>query len=236
MVRSLVPVRVRVPGIRDEGLLTDETMYDPVAHRPCWSTAETSRLFFGRRAEWLSLHHAAGKLYRPDGSPLQVGVAPGRNEWEWRVCDIEQAAHALAQQGLIPLDQLVRTLGIVKLVAQNHGYLPSDLTVEMADDEPDAAVEARNTRYDDMTGEPGAEARTFAISGTEYHVDLTPQHWAAFLDAVAPYVKAATLAPRRAARALTDVRQWAREHGYDIGTRGPIPMEVMTAWHRSMTS
>lgn len=238
-MRSLVPVTVVVLDYdRDEGFLTDESMYDPVTHRPSFTMSEVSELFFGRSKTWMADHYVHGHI-ELDGVPLTIERGPSRIYYQWKLCDVEFAAYALAQQGYIPAAQLVRTLGIIKLVAQNHGYLETDIQTEIRTIEQDleerllTAMEVRSDVTDDLDGSPGAEPRTFAINGTEYHIDLTDENWAKFLDAVTPYVKAATLSPRRAARSMQDVRAWARENGFSVGERGPVPVEIMAAWHRS---
>lgn len=99
-----------------------------------------------------------------------------------------------------------------------------------------------------------ADLRTvrFAVNGHDYEMDLCAEHLDEFSAAVQPYlslgrkaangkgIRPTTSKARRAAAAgskpsddranLSDVRVWARAHGYEIGERGRISQEIKQAY------
>jgi hypothetical protein len=241
-VRSLVPIEVVVVDhAHDEGFLTDESMYDAANCRPSFSMSTTATVFFGRTKQWLQRRFDSGHL-ELDAEPIEVWESESGVQYRWRLCDVEQMAHALAQNGYITAAQLVRTLDLIKLVAQNFGYLPSDIATEVHPYDPNedkgalAAVEQELRFVDDLDGSPGARPRTFALGSAEYHLDLTEEHWAKFLETLEPYIQVATMTPRRDRQQLQDVRAWARANGYEVGERGRLPMPIMRAYHRSLST
>lgn len=233
MFRNLVPVQASIAGHDgDEGLFTTEDMYDETSREPIFTSTQAASFFFGKNTRWL-LNVTEGVGLHFDGTPIQVRWHPDGEYREYRLYDIERIAHALAGQGRIGLVQLLRTVDLVRLVAQNYGYLEHSYKPVFGTDYNVTVNGFQREATDDMTGEPGASLRTFAISGTEYYMDMTDENWGKFLEMVAPYVKAASLSPRRTRGTTTEVRNWARSAGYDVGMKGPISQEVLAAWHQS---
>ena len=89
---------------------------------------------------------------------------------------------------------------------------------------------------DDLDGSKGAEPFEFGLDGTEYVIDLKATHAKKLRKAVGPYaavarqVRQARQAPARRTRATrrhgSEVRVWARSHGYEIGDMGRIPFDI----------
>ena len=98
---------------------------------------------------------------------------------------------------------------------------------------------------DDLTGETlgdDAAAIEFVwIDGKKRTLDLSPDNLDALIDAMQPYLDAATVITGKDARkpitqrsrAKTDtkaIRAWARQNGYEVSDRGRIPDDVMDAY------
>lgn len=100
---------------------------------------------------------------------------------------------------------------------------------------------------DDIDGSEASETVTFGLDGVTYEIDLNDEHAAALRDAVAPYVGHARRAggqrrqrssssSRSGSAAATDgpstkeVREWARENGWDVPDRGRVSSEIREAY------
>ena len=97
---------------------------------------------------------------------------------------------------------------------------------------------------DDLDGSRNAETVRFSLDGREYEIDLNDRHARKFRKAVKPYTAVAR--PVRQVRQKTGrrtmetreravrVRMWARKHGYEVGARGRIPIEVEEAFNAAL--
>ncbi|WP_370616457.1 histone-like nucleoid-structuring protein Lsr2 [Mumia sp. Pv 4-285] len=98
---------------------------------------------------------------------------------------------------------------------------------------------------DDIDGGEAEETISFALDGVSYEIDLSAKNAKKLRDAVAPYVaearkarggrrRAAGTAPRRrgssTGASAADVREWARENGYEVSERGRVSEEVRSAY------
>ncbi|MFE5947951.1 Lsr2 family protein [Streptomyces sp. NPDC056480] len=96
---------------------------------------------------------------------------------------------------------------------------------------------------DDLTGEETHEGttHTFALNGVEYQIDLSPDSYDQLLEAFAPYLKAARKVRGRGRKSLpsrphaegpptSEVREWAKENGYEVNERGRVPANVREAY------
>jgi hypothetical protein len=97
---------------------------------------------------------------------------------------------------------------------------------------------------DDLDGGEAEESVTFSLDGVTYEIDLSSANAEALREAVAPWVEHARRVGGRAARGrgpgrprgvpakadLGDVRQWARENGYQVSDRGRVAADVMSAY------
>ncbi len=45
--------------------------------------------------------------------------------------------------------------------------------------------------------------------------------------------KQLSLASKQPEPTTAEVREWARTRGYDVGERGRLPQDVLTAWNRA---
>ena len=99
---------------------------------------------------------------------------------------------------------------------------------------------------DDIDGGAAEGTVRFALDGTEYEIDLNAQHSEELRSALGKYVSHARKVggtARRAGRAAgrggrgtgstlntTEIRNWARENGYDIKDRGRVPADVVAKY------
>jgi hypothetical protein len=99
---------------------------------------------------------------------------------------------------------------------------------------------------DDIDGGEAEGTVRFALDGSEYEIDLSSQHTEELRSALGRYVtharKVAGSAQRRAARTpgrgaktasslnTTEIRNWARENGYDIKDRGRVPADLVAKY------
>ena len=103
---------------------------------------------------------------------------------------------------------------------------------------------------DDIDGGEAEGTIHFALDGTEYEIDLNSMHSIELRSTLGKYVSHARRvgAPvRRGARAAgrtsragnpavntTEIRNWARENGFDIKERGRIPADVVAKYQAAM--
>jgi hypothetical protein len=99
---------------------------------------------------------------------------------------------------------------------------------------------------DDIDGGEAEGTVRFALDGTEYEIDLNSTHTEELRSALGKYVTHARKvggAARRAGRAAgrgargagstlntTEIRNWAREQGYDIKDRGRVPADLVAKY------
>lgn len=99
---------------------------------------------------------------------------------------------------------------------------------------------------DDIDGGAAEGTVRFALDGTEYEIDLNAKHSEELRSAIGKYVtharkvgggarragRAAGRAGRGAGSALntTEIRNWAREQGYDIKDRGRVPADLVAKY------
>ncbi|ROQ07331.1 MULTISPECIES: Lsr2 family protein [unclassified Curtobacterium] len=107
------------------------------------------------------------------------------------------------------------------------------VTVQLVDDLDDSPI---------TTG----EGRTveFGFDGSSYEIDLTNDNVDKFREAISDYIAAArkvsgrrtgSTAPKSApkrgnAEELGKIREWAKENGYEVSTRGRISTQVQEAY------
>lgn len=99
---------------------------------------------------------------------------------------------------------------------------------------------------DDIDGGAAEGTVRFALDGTEYEIDLNAKHSEELRSALGKYVtharkvgggarrgsRTAGRAGRGAGSALntTEIRNWAREQGYDIKDRGRVPADLVAKY------
>jgi len=98
---------------------------------------------------------------------------------------------------------------------------------------------------DDLDGSDADETVAFAIDGVSYEMDLSEANAEALREALAGYVQAARRTGGRAIRRtgvakparpadervdLSDLRSWARDHGFQVSDRGRVSGEVRAAY------
>ncbi|MFC7496701.1 MULTISPECIES: histone-like nucleoid-structuring protein Lsr2 [unclassified Nocardioides] len=91
---------------------------------------------------------------------------------------------------------------------------------------------------DDIDGGEAVETVTFGIDGTTYEIDLNEANATRLRDALAPFVgHGRKVSGARRARKSSDsgpsakeIRDWAREHGFDVPDRGRVSAEVRAAF------
>ena len=99
---------------------------------------------------------------------------------------------------------------------------------------------------DDIDGGAAEGTVRFALDGTEYEIDLNAKHSDELRSALGKYVSHARKvggATRRAGRTAgrtgrgvgstlntTEIRNWARENGFDIKDRGRVPADLVAKY------
>lgn len=99
---------------------------------------------------------------------------------------------------------------------------------------------------DDIDGGAAEGTVRFALDGTDYEIDLNAKHSEELRSALGKYVSharkvggTARRAGRGAGRAgrgagsslnTTEIRNWAREQGYDIKDRGRVPADLVAKY------
>jgi hypothetical protein len=103
---------------------------------------------------------------------------------------------------------------------------------------------------DDIDGGEAEGTIRFALDGTAYEIDLSSKHSEELRSALGKYVSHARRVAgtvRRGARpagrtrraaspglTTTEIRNWARENGFDIKDRGRVPADVVAKYQAAM--
>jgi hypothetical protein len=96
---------------------------------------------------------------------------------------------------------------------------------------------------DDLDGNDADETVSFALDGKDYEIDLNSANAQKLRDALAPYTAHARRAAGsrsgggrgRRARSesgvpASEIREWARQNGWDVPERGRVSAEVREAY------
>jgi hypothetical protein len=94
---------------------------------------------------------------------------------------------------------------------------------------------------DDLDGGEADETVTFSLDGISYEIDLSAKNANKLRDTFAPYVgcarrtggrrrKGGTKAEARRTGSSAEIREWARNNGWDVPERGRIAGEVREAY------
>jgi hypothetical protein len=97
---------------------------------------------------------------------------------------------------------------------------------------------------DDLDGGSAEETISFTLDGTRYEIDLSADNAQRLREALRPWVEAASPMNERRRRPpglsrlviephnAPIIREWAREHGLDVPTRGRLPDRLVYAYLR----
>ncbi|MCL0246675.1 Lsr2 family protein [Corynebacterium sp. CCM 8835] len=100
--------------------------------------------------------------------------------------------------------------------------------------------------FDDLTQTPLSEDELhvvhFSLDGTDYSVDLNEEHANELRESLQRYIKVGrkrtgggTRQRRRSSggsrNRTKEIRQWARENGYEVADRGKIPDNIVKAFN-----
>ncbi|HEY6931924.1 MAG TPA: Lsr2 family protein [Marmoricola sp.] len=94
---------------------------------------------------------------------------------------------------------------------------------------------------DDIDGNDADETVSFSLDGKDYEIDLNSANAQQLRDALAPFIGHARRASggrsgnRRRTRndsgaSAAEIREWARENGWDVPERGRVSAEVREAY------
>ena len=99
---------------------------------------------------------------------------------------------------------------------------------------------------DDIDGSPAAETVTFGLDGTQYQIDLSENNATALREALAPYIghgrrgtggggarrrsASSSSAAGKSGPSAAEIREWARENGWDVPDRGRVSSDVREAY------
>lgn len=100
---------------------------------------------------------------------------------------------------------------------------------------------------DDLDGSRATQTIRFAIYGTTYEIHLNDDHAAAFEESFEEWIAAArvvtftstggpeevTPPQSRPTQGSSDIRSWARAHGFPVADRGRLPARVHEAFDRA---
>lgn len=96
---------------------------------------------------------------------------------------------------------------------------------------------------DDIDGGDATQTVRFALGSQQYEIDLSDRNAAKLEKALAPYTTVARRVrsipgQRRSGAApsgldVKAVRAWAKEHGYEVSSRGRLPAEVIAAYNEA---
>lgn len=98
---------------------------------------------------------------------------------------------------------------------------------------------------DDLTGGPATSTVTFALDGTSYEIDLNEENAARLRDSVAEWIRSARKVGRSTRGSVSRrtgaahprsnstgiEREWLRENGYEVSTRGRISAELKAIYN-----
>lgn len=98
---------------------------------------------------------------------------------------------------------------------------------------------------DDLDGTELEDGRTVAFShmGVDYEIDLSDENALKLDEALAPFVSAGRRVGGRRSRGtaavaapvvkedLAAIRQWARDSGYEVSTRGRVSQDIKDAYN-----
>jgi Lsr2 len=101
---------------------------------------------------------------------------------------------------------------------------------------------------DDLDGSAADGTVRFSLDGSDYEIDLNPEHAQALRDALAHYISAGRRAgggAQRQARSgrrapanavnTTEIREWARAQGIEVKDRGRVPAELVVKFKAATT-
>lgn len=99
---------------------------------------------------------------------------------------------------------------------------------------------------DDLDGGQADETVSFSLDGVSYEIDLSAANAATMRDTLSQFVgvarrvsgRAAVRGRRGAGRAASDgqaseIRAWAKEHGFEVSDRGRVSAEVREAYEKA---
>jgi hypothetical protein len=246
-VRHLRPIDYIVEAytidlvLPESGFFADETMVPPL-----WQTGTMIETFFGRESSRRgeAAHWAKDLLEdRPvyfEGRPIEVPRFEGSDKRAWRLVDVERLARGLAAAGRLSVEQLIRVLAEIRIIAETWDYLtPSSIEYRIGDHDPARrevyAMDEDEDRLDDLDGAQGAQKRRFALGDQEYWIDLSDANWNDLVAMLAPFVKAAKRADETHSvyRPEIDrkaIREWARSQGLSVANSGRLPWTIINAY------
>ena len=97
---------------------------------------------------------------------------------------------------------------------------------------------------DDLDGGDATETVSFGLDGVDYEIDLSDKHAGELREALALYIgharrtggrrrtgaKAAASGAGKGGPSAAEIRDWARENGWDVPARGRVSAEVREAY------
>jgi len=116
------------PHLDTEHLMLDGIDTDPDGDpKNRFTVSDMARTFFNRSNHWIRWIESQGQMFYTDPKTRKKReVGQRRNEKQARyytLADIEEVAHALAQNGRISGTQLRQTLTLVRVSAEMRGFL-----------------------------------------------------------------------------------------------------------------
>ena len=108
------------------------------------------------------------------------------------------------------------------------------------------AQKVQVTLVDDIDGSQADETVSFSLDGVSYEIDLTAARAQELRDSLAPWLGHARRAGGRkqsgrrsrsggssSSSEAGKIREWAKEHGYNVSERGRISAEIREAYEKA---
>lgn len=104
------------------------------------------------------------------------------------------------------------------------------------------AQRVRVDLVDDVDGSPAEESVNFALDGVSYVIDLSAENASKLRDDLSRWTANARRTGGRRTRGrrptggptANEVRQWAKEQGYEVSERGRVANEIREAYDLSL--
>jgi hypothetical protein len=93
-------------------------------------------------------------------------------------------------------------------------------------------IRTSETRYDDLTGEPGEDIEKFefVLDGILYSMDACEQTRSMFRDRVHEFTSVAKSRVLGPGVHSSEIREWAKTAGFTVSENGRLPDKVISAY------
>lgn len=87
---------------------------------------------------------------------------------------------------------------------------------------------------DDLDGSDATETVRFGLDSRFYEMDLNAENAKALREALKPYMrKARAVGPPSPESEAREIREWARDNGYEVASRGRLHRDIVQAYRNA---